>query len=202
MKSNLVRSTRNFFAVFALIGAVVIGISSSNASSPFFESQLLKIPRIDVAGFGSLEVILRLQDEASVTFGLESAEAADPSISPTAAFDVGTGVLSIPTVKVDDIVYDVQFQLMPGDTFQLTSAEAVSFPGKAMFEAMCSGCHGIDGSGVSAPELIDCSRCGDVDAVTGYINDAMPRNAPGNCVDQCATDIAAYVRAVFNAGNF
>jgi len=200
MKSTVVRSIRKYFTVITLTLATVIGIGSSSASTPFFEPQLLTIPRIDVDGFGPLQVVLELQDEASVTFGLFSAEAADTSISPTASFDNATGVLSIPTVRVDDIVYDVQFQLMAGETFQLTVAEPVSFPGQGLFAELCAGCHDIDGSGISAPALINCSRCGDVDALTNYINVAMPQGNAANCTGICATDIASYVRAVFNSG--
>jgi len=172
------------------------------ASTPYFENQILTIPRIDVEGYGALNVTFKLLDADALTFSILAAVAADASVAPGGTFSLSSGVLDLPMVRVDGNFYDVQMQLKPGDTFQLIGADDVVFAGLEDFQNQCAGCHGDDGLGGTQPvPLVDCSRCGDINTLSDYIADSMPLGNSSNCTDTCASDIAAFVAAVFNSGS-
>ncbi len=87
-----------------------------------------------------------------------------------------------------------------------TPIDPVVEAGKAEYEAMCVGCHGIDGvqntNGSSALYLLNPSRASYghssqpavMQSLEDYIEDWMPLGA-GVCTGACATEVAAYIRS-------
>lgn len=66
--------------------------------------------------------------------------------------------------------------------------------GQIFYSQQCSGCHGVDGSGVSAPSLLNSTN---FDALRSRIDFTMPLGNSGSCTDNqsnsCATDTANYI---------
>ncbi|MEQ8953375.1 MAG: c-type cytochrome, partial [Gammaproteobacteria bacterium] len=193
---------RQIFASFLLIAGLFAACPAMAQSSsiPYFEIDSIHIPRIDVEGYGSLTIVLKLEDEVALTFSVSEAVDADTNLTPGATFDLDTTILDIPLVKVDSDYYDVEMVLIPGDLFQITFADFASLPGQQEFNTQCASCHGVDGAGGAvAVSLINCANCSGQDVLSNYINNVMPLGAPGNCVGSCASDIADYILTVFSA---
>ncbi|HEY7772230.1 MAG TPA: cytochrome c [Marinagarivorans sp.] len=68
-----------------------------------------------------------------------------------------------------------------------SSAPAVVV-GKADYDAMCVDCHNGTGSG---PNLSQTTKT--ESELASIIDTSMPKDAPGNCVGQCADDVANYI---------
>ncbi|MDP2141762.1 MAG: DUF1592 domain-containing protein [Gammaproteobacteria bacterium] len=193
------------FAFSVLISFMAI-VSPANAatgtSMPTFVHPILTIPRIDVEGYGSLNLRLVLENEATLTFVIADATPAGASLIPGATFNLQTQVLAIPVVKVGNDFYDVQLKLLPGDKFQITVADAAVFAGQGSYNQLCATCHGTDGLGGSIGiSLKNCGTCGSASVLTAKIRDTMPFGNPSACVGSCATDIADYILTVFNASS-
>ena len=62
----------------------------------------------------------------------------------------------------------------------------------------CVFCHGASGQGGIGPSLIGCSVCDSQDSLFNKIDSDMPLLDPSLCVDDCASDTAAYVFEVLN----
>lgn len=68
--------------------------------------------------------------------------------------------------------------------------------GKERYESTvlnCVACHGVNGDGPIAPIDVTKFSPGST-ALEQLIADTMPSTSPGTCTDQCAFDIAAYIR--------
>ena len=69
--------------------------------------------------------------------------------------------------------------------------------GEQLFTEKCAQCHGTQGTGGSAPSLVNCHHCTNTTTLQQKIQDTMPPRNPGDCADSCASDIAAYILATF-----
>ncbi|MDA0688824.1 MAG: hypothetical protein O2948_09285, partial [Proteobacteria bacterium] len=107
------RSYTRILISLVLLGASVLSHAQTGSSIPSYEDGLLTVPRVDVEGYGSLQLQLNLQDESSLTFALHSAVAAEPSITPGATYALETSILSIPLVQAGTEFYALQLQLTP-----------------------------------------------------------------------------------------
>ncbi len=68
--------------------------------------------------------------------------------------------------------------------------------GEALYvEQHCEACHGSDGLKLPDTKIVPGART--LSTLTTYINDKMPKTLgePGDCVGQCAADIAAYIKS-------
>ncbi|PCH61833.1 MAG: hypothetical protein COC19_04040 [SAR86 cluster bacterium] len=176
--------------------------AESVSSTPYYANSELRIPRIDIEGFGSLDLSLALHDLDNLTFSLSSAVDASSDAMPSASFDLVTLVLTIPEIKVDANYYSLSMQLIPGDLFQLTLAEDIAVPGLVAYQSLCVTCHGNDGlGGTSNQSLFDCSQCANINMLSEYIAANMPLAGSANCVDECAVDTANYIINEINIGN-
>lgn len=177
-------------------------VAQTESSVPYFAIDTLYIPRIDVEGYGSLKVSLKLEDETALTFSVAEAVDAAPGLTPGATFDLDSQLLSIPLANADLDFYSLQLQLIPGDLFQLIIADDATMAGQADYNSQCSGCHGIDGQGGTvAVSLVNCANCGSYDALSSYINNVMPLGDVANCVGDCADTVADYIQTVFQVDN-
>jgi len=70
--------------------------------------------------------------------------------------------------------------------------------GAILFSQKCSRCHGGAGQGGIGPSLVGCDDCGSTDSLFDTINDDMPFDNPGDCIDTCAWDTAAFIFKVLN----
>jgi len=124
------RSYSRILIGLLLLGACVSGSAQTGSSIPSYEDGLLTVPRVDVEGYGSLQLQLSLQDESSLTFALHSAVTAAPSLTPGATYSLDSSILSIPLLQAGTEFYDLQLQLTPAELFQVVSADVTKLPGQ------------------------------------------------------------------------
>ncbi len=188
-------------ALLTLLGTAMLplaGQAQSGSSIPFLEGEVLTIPRIDVEGYGSLEVQLSLVDPANQIYALLSAENTSASFAPGATFDLDSNVLTIPLLQVDGSFFALQMQLFQDTSFQVSSSTETVFPGQDEYNAQCASCHGTDGQGSAvAVSLINCATCANIDSLTNYISSVMPLGSPNSCIGSCATDVANFIDTIF-----
>lgn len=174
--------------------------AATGSSQPTFLHPVLTIPRIDVEGYGSLNLRLVLENDKTLIFAIAAATPAAGGLTPGATFNLQTQKLDIPVVQVGSQFYRVQLQLLPGDKFQISMADQAVFAGQASYNAQCSTCHGTDGLGGSIGiSMKNCATCTSASVLTAKIANTMPLGNPSACVGTCATDIANYILTVFNA---
>ncbi|HEY1075945.1 MAG TPA: cellulose binding domain-containing protein [Fontimonas sp.] len=68
--------------------------------------------------------------------------------------------------------------------------------GEALYGELCVSCHQANGSGGYGPALdntASCPPCERFDTLWERIDEAMPLRNPGQCVEDCARDIAAWI---------
>ncbi len=72
--------------------------------------------------------------------------------------------------------------------------------GSELYAMQCTGCHGPSGDG-SVPLTGQCNKvdCGEQAVLADYIDAEMPVGGIGNCVGQCAEDIAEFIVTSFQA---
>ena len=159
---------RALLSVLLLLSCLVVTTPSYGAtgsSMPSYADSILRIPRIDVEGFGSLDLSLLLIDEAALKFSIQSSTDADSSLEPGATFNLESNVLTIPEVKVGEEFYRVEM-LLTGETLQLTVADLIVLVGQQDYQQQCSSCHGDNGLGGSVPiSLANCANCSSIDAL-------------------------------------
>lgn len=177
-------------------------LAQSGNPIPYFQGSTLYIPRIDVEGYGSLQLALTLKDASAQTFTIANAVTADAAMTPGATFDLSNFVLSIPLLKVGAEFYNAKLQLMPGDVFKLTVADSAKMAGQDSYNQQCANCHGTSGTGGSVNvSLVNCANCGNLNALTTYITNVMPLGAPASCTGSCASTIADYILKVFSTSS-
>ncbi len=190
-----------FCSVAALYAAPTHAATGTD-STPNFAHPVLTIPRIDVQGYGSLNLSLVLESEASMTFRIASATPAAGGLTPGATYNLQTQELTIPTLRVGSQFYSAQLRFIGADRLQLVSTSAVVLPGQTSYQQLCASCHGSDGLGGSVGvSLKNCSNCSALDVLGTRINNTMPLGNPSACVGTCATDIASYILTAFNASS-
>lgn len=178
--------------------------AQTGSSIPHFDSadQTLVIPRIDVEGYGSLRVTLRLEDPQNFIFSIQEAVPADAGMSPAATFDLDSQVLAVPLAQADFEFYQLQLQLLPGDLLQLTMADSTSVTGQQAYNQQCASCHGSDGQGgLVAVSMVNCANCGSLDVLTSYIDKVMPLGGPESCSGTCASEVADYIFNIFQVND-
>ena len=173
----------------------------------------LLVPRIDVDGFGALELHFRIEFQQEYLFVLDYVTEASQSIANSGSFDPVLLTLDIDTIELPGgelywarlgLVADspeVIFNLLDalpvdqGSTGEGGSAEADSIErGGTRYDALCAGCHGADGSAAGSPPLTGAMP---LDELVGIIEQTMPFGSPDDCAADCAADIASYIQATF-----
>jgi len=176
--------------------------AQTGSSLPTFSDSTLSVPRIDVEGYGSLELKLQLTDPDNLTFKLLSAETTSSTLTPGATYSLQSGILNIPLARADSEFYSLQLALQPGDLFTVMKAEQTILTGQQEYNAQCADCHGTDGQGgLVSVALINCANCGSHSALSNYIANVMPVGSPESCTDACADDTAQYILDLFQVDN-
>ena len=67
-----------------------------------------------------------------------------------------------------------------------------SSKGAALYQEMCQVCHGETGEGGLGPPLRDSERA--VGKLENIISESMPANAPGQCMGECASELAQFIK--------
>jgi len=176
-------------------------LAQTGASIPFYASETLTIPRLDVDEYGPLHVELELMDESQLLFRLHKAVTASPLFTPAASFDPMNNSLSIPVTRVEDRFYALEFGFQDAETARLVTATEIELPGQSDYSTSCAGCHGVTGAGgAQAPPLADCFHCTGLTALASFIEeDAHLLDLA--CDSSCAQDIADYILRVFSDRN-
>ena len=201
------KTTLHLLATYLLILLSLAGISTSTqaatgAAIPTFVYPLLHIPRIDVEGYGALDLNLQLEDPSRLILGTSSQQPASDAVAPGATFNLQSGVMDLPLMRMGNNFYAVQLQSIAGNKFQVTQIKPAGLAGQAGYMQMCSGCHGADGlGGTLGISLQNCGWCKDLESLAGYISASMPLGNPGLCVATCASDVAGYISTAFNVSN-
>ncbi len=185
-----------------LILALPANAATGADSTPNFAHPVLMIPRIDVQGYGSLNLSLVLESEASMTFRIASATPAAAGLTPGATYNLQTQELTIPALRVGSQFYSAQLRFISADRLQLVSTTAVVLPGQTAYQQLCASCHGANGLGGSVGvSLKNCSNCSALDVLGTRINNTMPLGNPSACVGTCASEIASYILTAFNGSS-
>ncbi|MEQ8956276.1 MAG: DUF1592 domain-containing protein, partial [Gammaproteobacteria bacterium] len=211
---------REFLAVTIILAAALFS-TGAQASRSTIEGGMLYVPRIDVDGFGALELTFRIVYDGEYQLLLEAADQASQAISSSGVFDPVALTIDVDEIELESgDLYAVQLVLMsqdpqvvfgignathlnpqqndpPNSGSQDPDPQAVS-----QYNQLCAGCHAVDGSGTAvAPSLSACSNCGSVSGLSNYIRDTMPLGNAGGCDSACASLLADYIMLAFNGSN-
>lgn len=206
---------------FLLAGVLLLASSSVAGGRSTLSDGSLLLPRIDFDGYGAMELQFRLEFDDQYVLVLEQAVAASIGIANSGVFDP-----SLNTIDVDEIelpngeLYSVQLRLLSSDgEFVFSIHDAVhlnqnaqpqastggyqaSAEVVALYTQQCSGCHGVNGTGVAGnPSLAACANCSAASALSNYIRDTMPLGQSANCDGACAEILSQYILGAFNSNN-
>lgn len=202
-----------------LIPLLFLGLTlfagSAHASRSTVENDVLMIPRVDVEGYGALELVFHIAFDGEYFFDLTQAAPASPGVGNAATFDELAMELEVFEVELlNGERYMVRLGLATvsnGYRFRLLEAQFLgndesdtepspdSQHAEALYEQQCAGCHGQLGQGTgTGPSLISCANCGSVDGLTSYIMATMPLGNAASCDSECAGILSNHIMSVFN----
>lgn len=209
--------------VFLPIVAFVLLLTANSALAErsTLANGYLSVPRIDIDGYGAMELIFRLEFDEQYLLVLEEAVETSSAIANSGVFDPVQR-----SIEVDEIelpggkLYSAQLQLVSSEgqfIFSITDAVDLN-PGQqanaesaeyqplaeavALYNQQCSGCHGGSGTGISGnPSLAACASCGSESALSKLIRDTMPLGQAASCDASCADLLAEYILGAFNSTN-
>lgn len=210
-----------FAAVRMLLLLATVWVSLANAGQSTIEDGYLNVPRIDVDGYGALALRFRIVFEDDYMLLLESADETSSDIETSGFFDpqqlsidvdeivLESGERYAATLRLNSpdgpmlFVVDSAYQLDgQGSSGSGSGGGVASATDKALYDQQCATCHGAGGAGTSVgPALSACANCGTISGLTNYIRDAMPLGQPLACDNSCASRLADYILAAFNADN-
>ncbi|MDY6983170.1 MAG: DUF1592 domain-containing protein, partial [Pseudomonadota bacterium] len=191
---------RRLWFLFALLFITLpVAQAATDSSLPSFTAPDLHIPRIDVEAQGALAVTLTLLDADALIFGVAGTAPASAVATPGATYDLHTGFVDIPVLRIGTTNYTAKLKAIAGGRFQVVMVHAVNLPGQAKYQQLCSACHGGDGAGGAiGVSLKGCEWCGSIDTLAGYIDTNMPLGNAAACDASCARELATYLLTVFS----
>ncbi len=216
------RCSRLLFVLLTFLLFVAEGQAQSSES--VIEDGYLYVPRIDVDGYGALALSFRIvYQNGAYYLDLESADPAALTVRNSGVFNPDLMTLEIDSIVLENgASYAATLALMEEgeqslfeirDAIELGSGQGSENPppasggsysdaDKAAYDLQCAGCHGVDGAGSEVgPALAACANCATASGLANYIRDTMPIGQPGSCDINCASQMATYILAAFNAGN-
>jgi len=194
--------------------------SSALAGTSIVENGWLTVPRIDVDGFGSTELTFKIDFQGEYLFILHDAKPATPDTANSGVFDPDLLILELDEIELEGgEKYSASLNLLSQDpaivfgvreaveitatTEELineTPVELLEDPTE-LYNQQCGSCHGPIGQGVSAPPLINCVRCTDLDSLASYIEATMPLGLTNSCDAVCGDVLADYILSTLNKDN-
>ncbi len=191
------------------------------ASRASLHNGYLVVPRIDVDGYGALELTFRVVFNGEYQFVLEHAVTTSSAISNSGVFDplqLTIDVDEVQTTNGELFALQLRLHSQTGqviftitDSEKLAAASAEPAPNTnptpsaaaiTRYTQQCSGCHGSAGGGTStAPALKACANCASRATLLAYIRDTMPIGQPAACDSNCAALMADYILLAFNSTN-
>jgi len=204
-----------------LVLVLILTSSSVLAGRSTLANGYLWVPRIDIEGYGAMELTFRLEFNEEYFLVLEDAVETSVAISNSGVFDpvqqsIDLDEIELPSGKL----YSAQLQLESSeDQFIFSIAYAIdlnpdhesseappeyqpSAEALALYAQQCSSCHGESGTGVSGnPSLAACANCSSESALSNYIRDAMPLGQAASCDATCSGVLAEYILGAFNSTN-
>ncbi len=200
--------------VRTLLTWLVLALSQvAYAQRSYVEDNNLVVPRIDVEGYGALELTFRIGYDGQYLFWLLRADQTSEAIANSGVFNPQDLTIAIDEIELPTgELYSATLQLLSQDpfiTFVVIEAEQLN-PGQVdpgtdtsagaeAYASQCASCHGVDGSGGSLPIPVN-SGLSRVDLVD-IIETTMPLGNPDNCDAQCAADIADYILLELSDGS-
>ena len=189
--------------------------SSAQASRSTIENDALLIPRVDIEGYGALELVFHIVFEGEYYFDLAEAAQASQSISNAATFDGLAMELEVFEIElVNGDIYAARLGMASqedGYRFRLLDAQYLGNEGTGIepppdtqqaelfYGQQCAACHGQQGQGTSAgPSLISCANCSSVAGLASYIASTMPLGNTTVCDAECAELLSSYIMTIFN----
>lgn len=202
---------------------LVLSFHSAVAGRATLENGYLVIPRVDVDGFGALELQFRVVYQGEYRFLLEHAVETSNAIANSGVFDPVQQTIDVDEVETETgEVYAIQMRLQSQSgpvVFTISAAEklaesSVTRPSVnrsepappaaaiALYAQQCSNCHGAEGGGTAtAPALTACANCTNRTVLQNYIRGRMPLGQPAACDNNCAAQLADYILQSFNGNN-
>lgn len=202
---------------FCLLLNSLPGIAQTERSSVV--DGVLIVPRVDIDGFGAMELRLRLVFEDEYLLFLEEVIETSDSIANSGVFDPGRFSLEVDDVQLGNgDRYALQLGLVSSAgqlVFRIIEAidlglaqqnpeNPTEIPEevRALYTDQCSSCHGDGGAGTSiGPSLTACANCGSSSGLASYIQATMPLGQTASCDAQCAAQMSTYILGVFNSSN-
>jgi cytochrome c553 len=209
-------------ALIPILALAILFLSNiAVAQRSILSDGYLSVPRIDIDGYGAMELIFRLEFIDQYVLVLEEAVETSIAIANSGVFDPLQS-----TIDVDEIelpggkLYSVQLRLLSSEEQYIFSIADVvdlnpeqqpagsssqyepSSEALALYTQQCSSCHGSSGTGVAGnPSLAACANCSSESALSNYIRDTMPLGQTASCDAACAGVLAEYILGAFNSTN-
>ncbi len=212
--------SRKSFLLVLILGLLLIS-STALAGRSTLANGYLSVPRIDIDGYGAMELIFRLEFDGQYVLVLEEVVEASITIANSGVFDAQQQAIEIDEIELPSgKLYSAQLQLISSEgQFIFSIADAVDLnPGHqgggqpagyepseealALYTQQCSSCHGEGGAGVSGnPALSACANCTNESVLSNYIRDTMPLGQAASCDASCSSLLAEYILGAFNSTN-
>ena len=202
-----------------LVFGLVFLASVANASTSTIENNTLVVPRVDIQGYGALQLVFHLSYQGEYFFDLGEASPASESTENAGVFDSSVMELELFEIQLESgEQYTAKLGLVPdsaGYRFRIIEAQQIGSndpPAEppeptseetiAVYQQQCATCHGVSGQGSPVgPSLIACANCASLAGLASYIEATMPLGNTGACDQQCAEAQAAYIINDFNSQN-
>lgn len=205
----------------ALTLVLLLSSHLASAERSTLANGYLSVPRIDIDGYGAMELSFRLEFNEQYVLVLDAAVETSSSISNSGVFDperlsIDVDEIELPSGKQysatlvllsneDEFIFSIADAVDLNPNFQPSepssgyepSAEALM-----LYTQQCSSCHGESGTGIAGnPSLAACANCTSESALSGYIRDTMPLGQTAICDASCADVLAEYILGTFNSTN-
>lgn len=208
---------KNRYGMSALLLSALLLLSPDvEAGRSSIEADTLILPRIDVDGYGALELSFRIVFNGEYQFVLDTAQPASQSTDNSGSFDPSTMEIEVYEIQLENgDIYTAKLGLVSQQgevVFGLTEAQKLGAEtpvnppanqqASALYTQLCATCHGGNGQGTSVgPTLTACANCSNYANLVAYITATMPLGQPGNCNASCASALGSYILGIFNNSN-
>ncbi|GJM12435.1 MAG: hypothetical protein DHS20C12_08380 [Pseudohongiella sp.] len=207
--------------LFSLVTAILLIPNVASAQRSSLVNGYLSVPRIDIDGYGAMELVFRVEFIEEYVLVLDEVVETSNSIANSGVFDPVELTIDIDEIELPSgKLYSAQLSLMSNEgnivfsiadavdlnpDFQASEPSGEYEPSPealTLYAQQCSGCHGENGTGVAGnPSLAACANCTSESVLSNYIRDTMPLGQTASCDSSCAAVLAGYIVGAFNSSN-